>query len=347
MEKKMRLRLLLPSIVLLASAQAMAAGEAQAQAPTSVMQTLPAQCGSVRCNYLMFMANQWGTKPTGLEFAALIAEIKDFPQKDTLTGTSNGFFDPSQYASDCNTGLYIDNTPATPAMPGPRGTTIPAKPASIVHICKATSVPVVDASFVNRLQAAGLQYHLVYPIKDNGNGRAYVVWNSPLSGYQPRAGATWPSTAGYARIEGVGWQNQFQSEFTPHGDYAGDFIAAQTSPVRETTLRLEVPGYLGTVGTGNWMYVATMVTDDWLASTPLPPTPTAQLPPIPPYAPPGDPTPINAGGVTSGGGSGSPVNEAVDGRNTVPFDYVAFCNSPGNDGQPRSPGWVSNCMAGH
>lgn len=75
--------------------------------------------------------------------------------------------------------------------------------------------------------------------------------------------------------------------------------------------------------------------------------PVITLPSIPPYAPASDPSAANVGGEGSGGGTGHLGSAPADGRNPVQFDYVAFCSSPGKDGQPRSPSWISNCLAGH
>lgn len=52
-------------------------------------------------------------------------------------------------------------------------------------------------------------------------------------------------------------------------------ILNQSQSVRETTLRIEIPGWLATIGTTIPVHYATLVTDDWLAGTPTPPTPPA------------------------------------------------------------------------
>jgi hypothetical protein len=216
-----------------------------------------------------------------------------------------------------------------------------------VRVCKATSVPVVGADFPAKLQAAGLSYKIVYPIKDNGNGRGYIVWNNAV---EPRyAGGNWPSVSGYARIEGVAWQNQFAaySSVYPYGDIAGAFVAAQDSGVRETTIRLEIPGWLATIGTYSAVVAPTMLTDDWLAGTPTPPTPPVPAVPLTPPAPPATAvvaSPTNAGSPSVGTGSGAGVGGA-DHEPGAAFDWDSYCRSPNPDGSQRTLGWIENCLA--
>jgi hypothetical protein len=217
---------------------------ARAQTPTSISALSTPGCVNAQRPKCFFNATQWGNMPTGLEFEDLLLSASAFPAPDPLTGSGNGFFGASQYAYDCNTSLMIIDTPAEPAVGQ-----FPAQAAVVVPLCQATSVPVVDASFLNQLSGAGMQFHLVFPIQDNGNQRGYVVWNSPLSSAQAHAGATYPAVEGFARIEGVTWQNQFQPTTISFGDFAGEFINDQPSPTRESTLRLEVPGWSATLGT--------------------------------------------------------------------------------------------------
>jgi hypothetical protein len=312
---------------------------ASAQAPTAVtdlIRRVPSCTNPIGC---LFSAKQWGIMPTGFEFAALIPELSKFPVSDPVTGTSNNFFNASQYASDCNSSLYIINTPALPAV----GRN-PAKPAQQVPICEATSVPVVDSSFLNQLQAAGLQYHLVFPIQDNGNIRGYVVWNSSVPPF--RAGQVFPSIAGYARIEGVTWQNQFQASGSlVDGDLAGQFIADQSSPVQQTALRLEVPGGEATLGTTTPIYAATMVTDAWLAGAPTPPVAQPPFPPAPAIVAGAPASPLNVGGPGVPANSGSSVAGNGNGRGDTNFDFAAFCNAPDSQGRPRSPTFVQACLS--
>jgi hypothetical protein len=185
--------------------------------------------------FAYFFPSQWGNLIDGLKEGDLIYELTAFPPPDPRFGTVNGFFDPSQYAADCNTSMFIINDPGgEPITFGPFGEPgIIAQPVQ-VPVCQATAVPVVNASFLNQLQATGLQFHLVFPIQDNGNGRGYVVWNNPNSPQDRAAtgkdldGPDLALTAGYARIEGVTWQNQFQS-----------FTVVNPPPASWWTLRAE------------------------------------------------------------------------------------------------------------
>jgi hypothetical protein len=311
---------------------------ASAQAPTSLaaMEGRSTGCASVNC---LFFARAWGTMPTGFEFADGMTDITHFPVPDPFTGTTNGFFDSSQYTFSCNGPLWLQNSPARPAMDfGPIHS--PAMPAIVVPLCNATSVPVVDASFLGKLSAAGYLYHLVFPIKDNGNSRGYVVWNSPIS--PERAGLDMPRVAGYARIDGVTWQDQFAPAVL---DLAGRFIGEQSSPDRETTLRLEVPGWASTIGTDTPIYLATMVTDAWLAGTPTPPS----IPLSPPSAPPGNNPagPTNVTTPSSPAGSGTPSGGSDPSNPGSQYSWAAYCNSPNRDGTPRSADFVQSCLATH
>lgn len=228
--------------------------------------------------------------------------------------STNQFFDwPAQYNIDCSDNVWIilNNS----------------------KLCRAVDIPVVTAEqkdgFIAKLAAAGLRYNLVFPIRDNGNGRGYIVWTS-MDGVNSgtMTGPNMPTYAGYARIDGVGWQNQFQTASyygspRPFGDTAGAFINGLPSPRRETTLRLVTPMVSATIGTTLNGFNATMVTDDWLAGTPTPPSPPPQLPPPPTVANKGANS-INIGqsGSSAGFGVGSSANAV--GQGDAAFDMDAL-----------------------
>jgi hypothetical protein len=309
-------------------------------------------------------SNQWGLSGSeGADYA--VVELPSFPPHDQLRGTTNGFFDASQYTADCSGSIFIANDPGA-VIPGNFGQGFITIPGRQVRLCSATSVPVVDTNFINQLTAAGLSYKIVYPIQDNGNGRAYIVWasNDVPSNSTSIGGVFLPTIAGYARIEGVTWQNQFQPfTFTPvtgdllfggspfggspltfpQGDVAGDAIDALQSPLRETTLRLSVPEASNTVGTSTSGFSVTMVTDAWLAA--LPPPPAPRVPPV--LAAPdtgAPPPPINVGGpgIPFAAGPAAPVNNT---RNVIPFDVLSFCETGGPGGSPHSASWIATCIA--
>jgi hypothetical protein len=314
----------------------------------------------------LFAPSQWGVLyPNGVALE-WVSDLSDFPPHTpasvpapTVTSWAkygsnvyslNGFFDASQYAADCSGTIYIVNT-------GSQQT----------KLCSVVNAPVVDMSFVNQLNAAGLSYTIVYPITDNGNGRAYIVWNSNdsaearLSANTATWGPNMATTAGYARIEGAGWQNQFapntdctrmgtmpgdcigQYVTFNYGDQAGDFIASLPSPQQEATLRLEVPMFDATIGTDTNGIAATMLTDSWLLQPPTPPIP---LNPLPAPPAPNNAAPINRGNTSTGAGNGTAVGGTGFDPSNGGFDWSDYCHSADQNGRPRSPLWVQNCMRG-
>ena len=336
-----------------------------------------------------FIPYNWGSygEPWGSAQFWDVMDLSAFPKKDLDWGTVNGFYDASRYAADCSAPLYILKNPGGYASYNPNYGYSDYVPPRQVPLCSATSVPVVDASFLGKLAAAGIEYHLAYPIANNGNGRAYVVWlnfnGSRGSGlqaeYNPQRGliaflgpvpasdgVVRPAIAGYARIEGVGWQNQFQAythtdvstvggnvsyatTTIAHGDSAGDFIASLPSPRRETTIRLEMPMCWIQVDGCNVAYEVTMVTDDWLAGQPTPPTPPPtplQQAAAPPPAAPASPT--NLPGPSAPAGDGTPGGDTAGDGDGGAFDWEAYCRMPNADGTPKPAAWVQNCLAtGH
>ena len=90
---------------------------------------------------------QWAlTNPDTIDLGPY--ELPAFPPRDISLGGSNGFFDVSQYAADCGTGLLFYNRPAAPTY-GPLGMPGPPRPAVQRRLCKATAAPVVDSGFLN------------------------------------------------------------------------------------------------------------------------------------------------------------------------------------------------------
>jgi hypothetical protein len=312
--------------------------------------------------------NQWGL--TGSDGVGLsIEQLSSFPPQGPSRGTTNGLFDASQYAADCGGSIFMVNDPAY-VLGGNPFLGIPGIPVSArqLHLCSATAVPVVNATFINQLTAAGLSYKIVYPIQDNGNGRAYIVWASNDvfefggSNFFNPSTKNFSTIAGYARIEGVGWQDQFQLfTFTPvsgtigsgltrgppvmfaQGDAAGDAINALQSPLRGTTLRLSVPQADSSVGTVLSGFSVTMVTDAWLAALPPPPAP----PPLPttPAVPGTAAAPINVGAPGNPFGSGSQTVGTGHSQNDTGFDFAAFCNAPDQSGRPRTQAFIQACLA--
>jgi hypothetical protein len=349
---------------------ALLSGSAQAQQTLlPVSQGFPSSQGA--SDFLpIHNTNQWGL--SGSDGVGLsIEQLSSFPPQGPSRGTTNGLFDASQYAADCGGSIFMVNDPAY-VLGGNPFLGIPGIPVSArqLHLCSATAVPVVNATFINQLTAAGLSYKIVYPIQDNGNGRAYIVWASNDvfefggSNFFNPSTKNFSTIAGYARIEGVGWQDQFQPfTFTPvsgtigsgltsgppvmfaQGDAAGDAINALQSPLRGTTLRLSVPQADSSVGTVLSGFSVTMVTDAWLAGTPPPP----QIPLSPPSAPPGNnpADPTNVTTPSSPAGSGTPSGGSDPSNPGSQYSWVAYCNSPNRDGTPRSADFVQSCLATH
>jgi len=337
----------------------------QAQAQQTLLPVTPAfatpQLQGVNDFLPIENSNQWGLSGSeGADYA--VVELPSFPPHDQLRGTTNGFFDASQYTADCSGSIFIANDPGT-VLPGFFGQGFITIPGRRVRLCSATSVPVVDTNFINQLTAAGLSYKIVYPIQENGNGRAYIVWasNDVPSNSTSIGGVFLPTIAGYARIEGVTWQNQFQP-FTfmpvngdllfggspfggspvtfPQGDVAGDAIDALQSPLRETTLRLSVPEASNTVGTSTSGFSVTMVTDAWLAALPPPPPPLPTTPAVPGIAA----APINVGAPGNPFASGSQTVGTGNSQNDMGFNFAAFCNAPDKSGRPRTQAFIQACL---
>jgi len=314
-----------------------------AQSATALVTTFCQGSASVCQRVFAPQVAGWGSLRTGASVTDGIFALSNWPPADPVLGTApaNGFFDPSQYAADCGGPYFIINSPTTTVTQFEAGQgLVPVTfPAVVTPICSATAVPVVDTSFLSQLQSAGLQYKIVYPIQDNGNGRGYVVWNNAFPfNYNFHRGSNYPTTAGYARITGLTWQNQFAPTSSgSFGDPAGAFINGLPSPIRQTTLRLEVPGEAGVS-----IVAPTMVTDAWLAGT-VPPAP--QVPPV--LAAPdtgAPPPPINVGGQGVPFGA-APAGVDFGARNVVPFDVINACETGVSGGTPRSASWIAVCIA--
>lgn len=177
-----------------------------------------------------------------------------------------------------------------------------------------------------------------------------------------QAGA-WPCKQGYARVTNAGWVNQFQPSppicytygYTngvygciyknyQNGDYLGQYFATLPEDSKANALRLVLPkgaAVAANVGAAAGVYLVPII-DLWVST----PGPAAELPPIPEYVPPANPTPVNVGDTSTGAGAGSGTGGSTTDRNDVPFDYNSFCNAPGPDGQPRSPLWIESCLGG-
>jgi hypothetical protein len=287
-----------------------------------------------------------------------------FPS-EPLVITSNGFFSASQYASDCSQPILFVNQQAI--INPISGATV--RPATQLPLCTVTAAPEVDQSFLSQLQAAGLFFKVVYPIQDNGNGHAYVVWTNSEQIHHPFLNL--PSVAGYARITGTTWQNQFQtvsgevhvgtindgqleSVTIPFGDNLGmvvnnlgmgTLINSLASPARETTIRLAIPALTTTTaGADTNGFVFTVLTDAWLAETTPPVPPPSLTPPVASTQTPKAGA-INIGSASTGAGSGTGSGGTGFSVTDTGFNWAAYCNSPDSLGNMRSPLWVQSCLA--
>jgi hypothetical protein len=285
-------------------------------------------------------------------------ELPQFPPPDPALGLANGFFSASQYQSNCDGGPLFVNKPPT-EIDGPLGGNDGTLPAVQFRTCSVVEAPVVDQTFLSQLQAAGLIFKIVYPIQDNGNGRGYVIWSN-INEWN-HTGDNHSTVAGYARITGATWQNQFQTvSFTtpaimefpaqtvtiPLGDNlgAGTMINAMVSPQRETTIRLAVPELDATIGTEINGFSYTVLTDSWLADTTPPVPPPSLTPPIASTQTPSAGA-INIGSASTGAGSGIGTAGSGFAVNDAGFNWAAYCNSPDSLGRVRSPLWVQSCLA--
>lgn len=268
------------------------------------------------------------------------------------------FFSASQYSADCTNAAY----PASSQWVGAEGPG--AGHVELIPACRITNAPIVNMQWIqDNLVAGGYTYSIAYPLKNWGTGHALVFYMKPCWPGVPNEIGNLNCYQGLARVSDAGWQNQFapvtvrvpsgegpgamMSMTYTYGSPNGDRIGAWPSPGREI-------GVIGTLYGANVelpVYspnsVMLPMLDDWLSGQPPAPPPTASLPSTPPYVPAGDPSAINVGGVSSGGGAGAAGVTDIDGRNTLKFDFAAFCSAPGKDGQPRSPAWIESCMGGH
>jgi hypothetical protein len=231
-------------------------------------------------------------------------------------------------------------------------------PSVQCHMCSVVSAPEVDASFLSQLQAAGLFFKVIFPIQDNGNQRGYVVWAN--QNFADHSFLNYSTEAGYARITGVTWQNQFQSLSwtTPDipdvslpkavtmafGDVigAGSLINGLSSPARQTSIRLAVPVAIYESFDG---FAYTVLTDSWLGETTPPPPPPPSL--TPPSASTQTPQAgaINIGSASTGAGSGTGTGGTGFNPTDAGFNWAAYCNSPDSLGNLRSPLWIQSCLA--
>lgn len=156
-------------------------------------------------------------------------------------------------------------------------TTVPA-----IRSCNLYSAPVVTPAFLNQLAAGGYQYVVVYPMTNNDNGRALVIWNSsPLD-------LMGPSQQGIARISGMQFQNQYPSKtyqyttcderglciyptgatFTyTNDDSIGQYFAQLSSPELNSTVRGYIQFGAGLSWEGVPTTFAAIIHDDWLRQT--------------------------------------------------------------------------------
>jgi hypothetical protein len=329
-----------------AVAGALQPGSASAQSATALI-TTPCVGSSGPCQNDFSPARAgWGALRTGADVVDGIFPLSSWPPADPISGArpANGFFSPSAYILDCSGPYFIQNSPQTNNINARTQQVIGVFPAVQDPICSVTSAPIVDQKFLQQLANAGLQFQVVYPIQDNGNGHAYVVWNNvyPFN-FNFHPGANYPNLAGYARLTGATWQNQFQATASgPFGDPAGAFINSLPVGTREITLRLEVPGEAGDTFS---IISPTMVIDAWLGETPPPP----QIPLSPPSAPPGNNPagPTNVTTPSSPAGSGTPSGGSDPSNPGSQYSWAAYCNSPNRDGTPRSADFVQSCLATH
>lgn len=286
-------------------------------------------------------------------FLRLLAPYGPYVPKQT-------FFSPSQYSADCTNAAYPADYKWV-GFEGPGSGHSEAVPA-----CRITNAPIVDMQWIqDNLVAGGYTYSIAYPFKDWGNGHALVFFMKRCWSAMQTPGPQFTQSncyQGLARVSDAGWQNQFAAKTVQvpsgegpgamkwvtytYGSVPGDRIGAWPSAGRDVGVigslwgaRVEGPVWSPDL-------LLTPMWDDWLSGEPPVPPPAAELPSIPPYVPTGDPSAINVGDVSSGGGSGAPGAGDLGERNTLQFDFRAFCTAPGKDGQPRSPSWVQNCLAG-
>ena len=145
--------------------------------------------------------------------------------------------------------------------------------------CTITIAPIVTPDILPQLTAGGYQYVIAYPIQDNGNGRALVIWNSAPNDFTP-------VHQGIARLTGMSFQNQFGSKdwttlvcagsclpsgsvTEPHDNSVGSYIAGLSSPAFQSTVRAVIQT-AGTGGSNGPVPFAAVVTDDWLRQTSTP-----------------------------------------------------------------------------
>lgn len=267
-------------------------------------------------------------------------------------------FTPADYAFDCNsvvlqpasTSSYVDYSG------GQAHTVTTQTPA--VYACVIQKAPKVDMAFVSNLQANGFKTSISYPFKDPGTGTAIVSWAKVSTGFNvacpsgqtgydfdgnPIPNSCAVNNIGVAYVTGAGWQNQFTSS-----PLSGE-VANLPAAYRDTAAIVGIWGPHPSASDGDCPNQFSNAAPIVMIGSypPGQPDPSVSLPAIPPYVPAGDPSAINVGGVSNGGGSGAGTGVAGLDRNAIQFNYSAYCALPGPNGQPRSPAWVKSCMAGH
>jgi hypothetical protein len=178
---------------------------------------------------------------------------------------ANDDFPASEYDISCDTPYVIARVALPSAAPG-------AAPPTDQRVCRIVRAPVVGAGFVATLERIGYEYEVSYPFADSGTGRGLIFWSD---GGAQRGMA--PAHQGFARIEGVGWQNQFAPaarcqdtaaqcayRYFEHGDSFGAFINRFPSPDREGAAR--VFQQVGIASDGKVVAGASVVIDPWLAT---------------------------------------------------------------------------------
>lgn len=351
-------------------AKAINKGVAAAVLASMLSVALPSQSFAI-----MACGNRWQPVSNGIGQAwglsAFVPGSADPLVQSTFTGrlpqpTVNYFistiggapsFTPADYAFDCSsvvlqpatTSSYVDYSG------GQAHTVTVQNPA--VYACLIKQAPTVNMAFVSNLQANGFNTSISYPFKDPGNGVAIVSWAKVSTGFNvacpnggtgydldgnPLANSCAVSNIGMAYVTGAGWQNQFTSS-TLSGE-----VANLPAAYRDAAAVVGIWGPHPSASSGdcpNQMSDAAPIV--MIGSYLGVPDTSVSLPPIPPYVPAGNPSPVNVGGVSNPSGNGSGTGPLGTARASIQFDYTAYCLAPAADGRPRSPAWTKSCLAGH
>ncbi len=176
----------------------------------------------------------------------------------------NDDFPAAQYDISCDTPYVIAHVALPSEAPA-------GAPPTDQRVCRILRAPTVGPDFVQTLGRIGYEYEISYPFVDSGSGRALIFWSD---GGAARGMA--PAHQGFARIEGVGWQNQFTPaarcqdpsaacawRYFEHGDSFGAFINRFPGPDRRDAAR--VFQQIGVSPDGKAVAGASVVIDAWLA----------------------------------------------------------------------------------